>query len=333
MAILTAQTTEDRWERRAQESLQDGITGTRVFKLYSDSMSEDEGAVLAACPVSIGDSFPGTLTCRCVSRTPELASKDDFSQFKVVCEYKSILNQTEQARVDQPNPLDRSAKVQWSSRTVMKAENRLQLATTTGGAVKAYKMFTSDFTFDERPFLVANTARDPFDPPIEVPTTEWIATITKNVTEPPEWLETYENTVNDSDIYVGRRLVKKGCGKMCDLRIGENMQENGTVFCQVQFSIVTAKPRKARSDESVVPEPWDIEVLNEGMRTFGASKWKNIVDQNGQAVSKPVPLDATGAPIAVSGEPIAEADLYWMLFRNCERKNFLTLPGVSATRP
>ena len=300
-------------------------------------MYEDEGTVLAACPVSIGDSFPGTLTCRCVSRTPELASKDDFSQFKVVCEYKSILNQTEQARVDQPNPLDRSAKVQWSSRTVMKAKNRLRLATDSTtppeARILAYQTFSSDYTFEEKPYLVANTARDPFDPPIEVPTTEWIATITKNVTEPPEWLETYENSVNNSDVYVGRRLVKKGCGKMCDLRIGENMQENGTVFCQVQFSIVTAKPRPAKTGETVVPEPWDIEVLNEGMRTFGATKWKNIVDQNGQAVSKPVPLDATGLPIALPGAAIAETDLYWMLFRDCERKNFLTLPGVSATRP
>lgn len=333
MAIITAQTTEDRHARRAQESLQDGITGTRVFNLYSDARSEEEGTVLSACPVALGDAFPGTLTCRCVSRTPELASSDDFSKFRVVCEYKSILNQTEQARVDQPNPLDRSAKVQWSSRTVMKAKNRLQLADDGSGLVFAYKTFTSAWTFDGKPYLVANTARDPFDPPIEVPTTEWIATITKNVTEPPEWLETYENTVNDANIYVGRRLVKKGCGKMCDLRIGENMQENGTVFCQVQFSIVTAKPRPARTGETVVPEPWDIEVLNEGMRTFGATKWKNIVDQNGQAVSKPVPLDDTGVPISTSGAPIAEDDLYWMLFRDCERKNFLTLPGVSATRP
>jgi len=333
MAIITANTTEDRWQRRAQESLQDGQTGTRVFLLYSDSMYEDEGTVLAACPVSIGDSFPGTLTCRCVSRTPELASKDDFSQFKVVCEYKSILNQTEQARVDQPNPLDRAEKVTWTSRTVMKAKNRLQLANDGSGLIFAYKNFTSAWVFDGKPYLAANTARDPFDPPIEVPTTEWIATITKNVTEPPEWLETYENTVNNSDVYVGRRLVKKGCGKMCDLRIGENMQENGTVFCQVQFSIVTAKPRPAKTGETVVPEPWDIEVLNEGMRTFGATKWKNIVDQNGQAVSKPVPLDDTGVPIATAGAPVAETDLYWMLFRDCERKTFLTLPGVSATRP
>ena len=201
MAMITAKTTEDRWQRRAQESLQDGITGTRVFLLYSDSMYEDEGTVLAACPVSIGDSFPGTLTCRCVSRTPELASKDDFSQFKVVCEYKSILNQTEQARVDQPNPLDRSAKVQWSSRTVMKAKNRLRLATDSTtppeARILAYQTFSSDYTFEEKPYLVANTARDPFDPPIEVPTTEWIATITKNVTEPPE----LEHLVNINQLF------------------------------------------------------------------------------------------------------------------------------------
>ena len=325
--------TEDPWELDAEESLQDGITGVRVFNVYSDRMDEDFGTVLAACPVSLGAVFPGTLTCQCVSRKPKRASRDDFSKFTVTCNYKSILNQTEQSRIDHPNPLDRTAKVTWTSRTVMEAKNRLQLATAASGLELAYKTFSSSFTFDGKPYLTANTARDPFDPPIEVPTVEWIAAITKNVTEPPEWLETYDNTVNDADIYVGRRLVKKGCGRMGDIRIGENMKENGVVFCQVQFSIMTRKPRTARTGETVVPEPWDIEVLNEGMRTFGASRWKNIVDQNGQAVAKPVALDATGAPISVSGAPIAESDLYWMLFRDCERKNFLTLPGVSATRP
>ena len=101
----------------------------------------------------------------------------------------------------------------------------------------------------------------------------------------------------------------------------------------MQIPILTRKPRAARTGETVVPEAWDIEVLNEGMRTFGASRWKNIVDQNGQAVSKPVPLDGTGLPVAVPGAAIAEDDLYWMLFRDCERKDFLALPGVSATRP
>lgn len=325
--------TEDPWELDAEESLQDGITGVRVFNIYSDRMDEDFGTVLAACPVVLGDAFPGTLTSKCVSRKPKRASRDDYSKFTVTCNYKSILNQAEQARIDTPNPLDRAAKVTWTSRTVMEAKNRLQLATASSGLELAYKTFSSDFTFDGTPYLTANTARDPFDPPIEVPTNEWIAVITKNVTEPPEWLETYENTVNDSDVYVGRRLVKKGCGRVGDIRIGENMQENGIVYCQVQVSIMTKKPRAARSGESVVPEPWDIEVLNEGMRTFGAAKWKNIQDQNGQAVSKPVPLDATGLPISVTGEPIAESDLYWMLFRDCERKSFLSLPGVSATRP
>lgn len=333
MAIITAQTTEDPWALEAEESLQDGITGSRVFNIYSDSRTEDLATVLAACPVVLGDNFPGTLTCKCVSRTPKRASSGDYSKFTVTCRYKSILNQAEQSRIDQPNPLDRSAKVTWTSRTVMETKNRLPAIDSSDGSALSYNLFLPAFTFSTKPCLVANRARDPFDPPIEVPTAEWIAVITKNVTEPPEWLETYCNTVNDSDIYVGRRLVKKGCGRMGDIRIGENMQENGIVYCQVQFSIMTRKPRPARTGETVVPEPWDIEVLNEGMRTFGATKWKNIVDQNGQAVSKPVPLDDTGVPISTSGAPIAEDDLYWMLFRDCERKNFLTLPGVSATRP
>ena len=145
MAIIGV--TEDPWELDAEESLQDGITGVRVFNVYSDRMDEDFGTVLAACPVSLGSLFPGSLTAQCVSRKPKRASRDDFSKFTVTCNYKSILNQTEQSRIDHPNPLDREAKVTWNSRTVMEAKNRLQMATAASGLEKAYKLFSSSFTF------------------------------------------------------------------------------------------------------------------------------------------------------------------------------------------
>ena len=204
MTIISARTTEDPWKQRATESLQEGVTGTRVFNIYSDSQNESLADVVGACPVGLVNLFPGSLTAQCVERTPERVS-GTYDTYTVTCQYKSILNQIEQQRVDYPNPLDRQAAIEWTSRTVMKAVTRMQQAR--NGSTAAYSYFNSaTFTFDGTPYLTANTAKDLVDPPLEKPVEEWIASVRCNVTEPPEWLETYANSVNDSDIKVGRRL-------------------------------------------------------------------------------------------------------------------------------
>lgn len=324
MTIITANTTEDPWKLAAEESLQEGISGTRVFNIYSDIQNETLGAVLAACPVGLGDLFPGTLTAQCVSRVPARAS-DTYSAFTVTCSYKSILNQIEQSRIDYPNPLDRTAKITWTARTVMMAVTRMQLAQS--GSTKCYQLFDpAVMTFDGKPYSVANAANDPFDPPLEVATTEWIATVTKNVTAAPTWFGSYENAVNNADFVIDGLTVPKGCGKLEGIKFSEKMKENGTVYRQLSFSIITRPKRPLRTSETDAPEPWDIEVLNEGMRKAGASGWTNILDSNSNPVMKPVPLDANGNPISVSGAPIPESSLTWMLFRPFNRKDFSVLP-------
>lgn len=334
MAVDPSRTTEDPWKCTFEESLTDGHTGTRVFNIYCDQpeiVPNILPSVVAACPVGLGGLFPGSLISQCVTRTPALLD-ETLSAFTVTCQYKSILNQIEQSRIDYPNPLDRTVRINWSARTVMTAVTRLQKAM--NGSSVAYKLFDpAVWTFDGKPYSAANSASDPFDPPIEVPTTEWIVSVTKNVTVPPTWALTYENAVNDADFTLDGLTVPKGCAKLEGIRIGEVQREGGIAFRQLTFSVVLRAARELRTGESKAPEPWDVEVLDEGMRTFepgvfSGGKWKNIKDSSGQGVGKPVHLNGSGVPIDPDGNPIPESSLYWILFRPFKRKDFSVLPLV-----
>lgn len=316
---MTITSVVEQFPRPTGKSLQDGLYGTRKYQLISDIVDELEAAVYSACPVNLGDLFPGTLTAQCTEQTGE-QDKDSRDVWYVTCQYKSILNQTEQSRIDFPNPLDRRARIEWGSRTVMTPVTRMQRAAST--LLTAYQAYTTAYAFDGKPYSVTNTARDPFDPGVEVPITEWIASVTKNLTTPPGWILTYDNAVNADVFTIDGLSVPKGCAKLEGLKLGSIMKENGTVFRQLSYNVVLKSYREARDGETDLPEPWDVEVLNEGMRTWGTSKWTNVLDSAGQAVSKPVPFDTLGLPISPSGAPIPESSLYWILFRPFKRKTF-----------
>jgi hypothetical protein len=325
MTILS--TTEDWATRDSEESLFDGIVGTRVFDMESDTPVELESVVYAACPVVLGESFPGTLTSQCYSRKATRYS-DTRTRWRVACSYKSLLNQTEQDRIDNPVPTNRPARITWASRTVMTAVTRMQRAQSASGEL-AYRLFNrSEHTFDGEVYSVANTAGDPFDPAMEVPVTQWIATVSKNVPVVPSWvLNGYDNSVNDADVTIDGLTLLRGCGKLEGIAIGESLKENGYVYRQLSFSIICAPFRPKRTRETDAPEPWDIEVLNEGMREPDSSSgWRNITDSSDQSVAKPVPLDLDGMSLDPSGAPIPETDLYWCLFRPFLRKDWSVLP-------
>jgi hypothetical protein len=320
--------TEDWKARESEQSLQDGVTGTRFFNVYSDTANETEATIYSALPVILGDTFPGTLTSQCVSQRAARLT-DDRTVWTVTCQYKSVLNQIEQSRIDHPNPLDRTARITWGSRTVMTSVTRMQQGRTADGYFAYQNFDPADVTFDGKPYSVANCASDPFDPALEVPVTQWIASITKNVTNPPAWFMTYNNAVNNADVTLDGLTLKKGCGKLEDIRLSERMKENGYQYRNMMFNIICAPPRELRTGETTAPEPWDIEVLNEGMRyiTSGSGgDWRNFKDITGVAVNKPIPLDHLGQPIDPSGNPIPEASLYWCLFRPFVRKDFSVLP-------
>jgi len=316
-------------ERTSSESLTDGITGRRYYMLQSNDPEELEGAVYAACPVVLGDNFPGVLTCICHDRSAT-RTKDSRLVWYITCSYKSILSKSEKERIMFAVPTDRAARIVWASRTILLAQGQMQQAVTTAGK-RAYQTFASANVSFPDPAVsspVSNTAGDMFDPTIQTPVTEWIVSVTKNVPAIPETILTYNNAVNNAEIVVDGITIPKGCAKSQDLKIGEDMQENGTNYRQLSLNLIlrSYRPKRAGEDVNDLPEPWDIEVLNEGMRTFDGTKWKNILDRNNQAVSKPVPLDADGRVISPNGAPIPSGNLYWCLFRNADRKDFSVLP-------
>lgn len=223
------------------------------------------------------------------------------------------------------------------------------LAVTRCEASGFYRAFSASVGFDGKPDAVANSATDPFDPPLEVPITEWVMTCTKNVAVVPAWFKSYDNSVNNADQVIEGETYKRGTLKLEGIRFSEKMKENGFDYRQLSWNVIVAKPREPRAggsitipsggggtstetvpDETIVPEPWDVEVLDEGMRTYKdtTQEWSNILDDNGESVNKPVPLNGSGQPLNPQESRIPAHALYWRLFRPYPRKNFAILPWI-----
>lgn len=321
--------------RQLKFTLGEGFTGRRTFRVLTDSAAHNEAEILAASVdgVSIPDPldlFPGTTSTVCVGLDPQ-RDKKDATKWIVRVDYKSQLNQQEQNRATSVNPLDRATIITGDSRTVMVPKRRLL-------RTPAYQLWSeagpgSGWTLRE----ARNSAADPLDPPIEVPETWWELACSKNVSELPSWvLDTespYANGVNDADQVIdinglGERTIKKGCGKLSNLKFSALKKENGTAFITINWNVTVRPYRDVHAGETDRFSPWDEERLDEGMRTYDSAKrmWKNVREAGNQSVNLPVPFNGGGGPLAPSGTGITESDLWWYAYRPCPRVDYSIIP-------
>lgn len=337
MAILSV---DEHWkDRRIVEALDGGNSGTRLFHVITDDPATSEAAILAHDSIPIlGSSFPGSDSVKChqrsVTREPE-----QRIEFWVVCDYKSILSRDEEETAQNPNPLDRAAKIEWTSQRILKPMRRLLLS-------EYYSTFTNSVNDTFNLELAANSASDPFEPVLEYEFSEDVAVITKNVDSIPQWFfDGYKNAVNDADIvldfYGQPRTIKKGCGRLSLSRLPISKTENGIEYVKLSFDIVVRQQRELREGETVAPEPWDDEIPDAGMRVISLAVeggdinqiWTQILDTNGIAINLPVPFDGQGQPISTAGTPIIETAMKYRLARPYPRKDFSILPGITAATP
>lgn len=329
MAILSV---NEHWkDRRIVEALDGGNTGTRIFQVITDDPLTSEATILAndAIPI-LGASFPGSDSVKCHQRSVT-REPDQRIEFWVICEYKSNLSQDEDETAQNPNPLERAAKITWKGQRVLVPRRRLMLS-------DYYSLFTNTINDTFELQHAANSASDPFEPVLEYPEFWWTAVITKNVAAIPEWFLTYENAVNDADIvldfYGTPRTIKKGCGLLGSIQMPRAKTENGTEYVQLSFEIIQRPPRELRDGETDAPEPWDEEIPDAGMRVISLAVeggdinqiWTNILDTNGIALNLPVPFDGLGQPISTAGTPILETAIKYRLARPYQRKDFSILP-------
>jgi hypothetical protein len=335
MAILSI---EEQWDQMTvSESSDQGYTGTRHFIVVTDETNISPALILqdARLP-ALGTAFPGSMTLFLTERVPSRMG-ETREVWTVTCSYSSNLSQEQRERANQPNPLLRKATIEWVSNKVMKVVTRISQATFTNEKAFFYTDFDSAYA-DPSKFAVladVNSAGDYTEPALEVLSTEWIARIRKNVDRIPTWFIDYEDAVNDADFvlnfYGSPVTIPKGCGKLGAIQLPVARQENGTEYVQLQYDIHVRTPRETRGSESDAPSPWDIEVLDAGMRyrveEGDNTKWKNAPDDDESPVMTPIPFNGQGRPIEKTTDGrIPESELKWRLIRPYKWKDFSVLP-------
>lgn len=312
-------------ERSYTTSLESGTVGKRTFIAYSNSTSETETSVISGAQV-LGvvplpfELFPGSPYGRCHSLSAVRQFKDRH-HWKITAEYKSMFSQTEKDRATYVDPTERPTRITSQSRTIM-IPVRTMLRT------PAYKLFTSSLNFTL--VTASNSAGDPLDPPVEMPSTQWELHCQKDMGYLPNWFlnTAYQNGVNANDQLITicgtSYVLPAGYAKLSNLNLSELKYENEITYVTLSWNVTFQMPRQKATGETAVPGPFDVERLDEGMRTrvkkgVGGSPstyWQNVKDFTGsQSVTSPVPFDGSGSPLKSDGSGIAETELYRYCYR------------------
>ena len=340
----------EKWEAMdLTETMQNGLSGSRQFQVISDNPDEYPSTVLADSRLpQLASTFPGTSNCYLMERTPS-RSAGSREEWIVNLSYSQNVSQDQRDKLENPNPINRKAVVTWDTEKRLRSFRR----------VKRSDFYQAYSTSIENTFAIrsaANSLGDPYEPTLQYPCMELVASVTKNVPLGMQnWILEYEDAVNNSDFqidYYGSRVtVKKGCAKVSEIKIPLARAESGFDYLQLSMKIHIRKKRDLRSGETDAPEPWDDEILNTGTRylstrqlkpnesvtlnEFSELKWFDIIDTSTELpVALPVPImwyqdNGVIKHPAIPGDStgkIKEEDFWWTLAAPFSRKDFSVLP-------
>lgn len=175
------------------------------------------------------------------------------------------------------NPLLRPPQISWGTGRMM----RVAEVDTAGNAI-------------------VNTAKMPYDPPLEREQFYPTLTVTKNQARYDALdMDQYKGAVNNG-VWMGKPARTWRCE---DITASQEIEE-GVFFWRVTYAFAYKS------------NTWDITVLNAGLSELNAAgnNHDRIRDAAGNFVGRPWPLNASGRKIAVSGGAFAEA-LIWKTYR------------------
>lgn len=322
-------------------ALADGTTCRRSFRVLSDSSADTETSVFSGAQSSSPNAlpaplslFPGSTIAYCY-QYDIVRDKSATNAWLVSVDYKTIFNQNELDRNSDQDPTARPTRISGVSRSLF-VPVRFMLrspAYTTWNPNAAFTMCTA-----------ANSATDPLDPPVDQPATEWELHCEKHVPYLPAWFGAssgYSDGVNASDqnITVQGQVFNMlaGSAKLSNFTFSDHKQENGVSFITIGWNVTLRKSRQPIGGEQSVPGPWDVERLDEGMRTrkqvaatstaAASAIWENVKDKAGTTVMTPVPFNGRGKPISDPGIAIPENKLNKFCYRPCgSRVDFSVIP-------
>ena len=215
----------------------------------------------------------------------------------VTASYSSApVSSEEKEKEENPNPINRKAKFRWTTNLYREAVEK---------------------DIDDN--AVLNSAGDYFDPPVERDASNWVITVTKNMTTVPSWLLDYNNCpINESSVTIDGITIEEKKARLTTIDIGEEQVENNVKYRVVTMQIETKK------------EGWTAKILDQGLRKRLdlAGGWKQVhiekENEDGELskVTSPVLLDGEGG---VLDEPTPENAVF-MEYEFYEAKDFSVLP-------
>lgn len=308
---------------------------TRVFRVLVDSKTDTPTTIAASGQLpAFLEAHPNNvfLLCRSLSVAPLTGH---WQWWKATAKYSSEpLSQREREKLE-PNPLLRAAKIRWESREESEA------------------MF-----FDEDGYALVNSAGDSYDPVPERTICNWTCYVEKNVAAVPSWFLEYASVVNEDSYKIPRNVILAGTGtgtgtgadelfdvepgysRLVNPRVSEVMEENGVQYVTMTFALEMKQLQNVDGSQVLDPiartpvtfEPWDLIVLDQGLRqkipasgtgtgTAVSGQIRQILDDDGNMINSPVPLDGDGYKL---DDPRPDSVIYFR-HRKYRRKPFSVL--------
>jgi hypothetical protein len=235
----------------------------------------------------------GLYTCRALIVRP-LAPKG----WEALARYSSKPEgQSEQE--EEPNPLDRVTKISWTSEFYQEFTHKALKLRDANGAI---------LEEDDDGIAMLTSALYPMEP-LEIDRVAWNINFRKNFTDPPEWVKSFNNKLNELDFVVGNHTLEPRTCKMQSLHISEPQIENEITYVEVGGTI------------GYRSETWDSDRMNAGFYDIAGRR----IEDNG---TPPAPC-VKAWPLTERGTKIENPTEGTVNFRNYqlyETADFNLLP-------
>lgn len=255
-----------------------------VWLAVTDDNNDDENIVglhgwsTGILPVPYVHTHPlySTQLCRGISFNQDSSAP---RKWDIEADYSSEpLKTADQTNIADPS--DRPPKIKWKAAQYRKAIDK-------------------DINGD----AIVNSAGDYFDPPPEIDSSHWVATIEKNVPAVPTFILQYTDAINSDSFTIQGMPVAEHVAKIMDLDISDRQTEGDFGFYVFTYSL------------EFRPETWKYKPLDQGFRYKDGADIKQIMDDHTppRPITSPKLLDGSGGILnspSTSNAQFLEYDVY-----------------------
>jgi hypothetical protein len=239
-------------------------------RFYNESAVLQEGILAGSFPVPYVSTFPDEPAYLCKRLTGKQEKQSPLHWIVTAMWDTKPWDDT-----DEESPLDREAKIEWST-------------------IKYQKAIEKDRDGD----AILNSAGDYFDPPPLKDVSRWTATVTKNVWPLPSGIISWRDKTNNADWSIDGLSIAKNVAKVMQIRVSPKQREGDELFRQLSYTV-----------EFDDVDMWQGKYLNQGYYFIDPEDGERkriqvgtppkdcvspqLLDTNGDVIDDPQPSNAT----------------------------------------